>query len=156
MEVPGLLRHRAGNLVGSYRESRSFATVAIKATQKHQGHRDTEPQEQQRKKCTERNSTTGTLSPQNQVQKEQNAENSARVKESSEKCILLPLKTTESLVQQSRVVASEGTHENEQQNERRYQRAAVGRTQQSKQSECQRGDGHPEQLGTSTNKDTRE
>lgn len=123
--VPHLFGNLSWNLIGPHWVISNRFLVREVTAKEHQGHRDTEPQ---CKQCQQSNKWDGTrrfLSPNEQVQNEENSKNNSRKGKGGHDSVSLPLSSLEHSVGSSREVASEHTHNNKQDDHSSHQSTTI-------------------------------
>mmetsp|Transcript_116135 Transcript_116135/g.329135 ORF Transcript_116135/g.329135 Transcript_116135/m.329135 type:complete len:517 (-) Transcript_116135:424-1974(-) len=145
-DVPGLRRDLPRDLVRAHRQGDRLLLVAEEGPEEDEGHRDAEPEHQEREHRGEGHRPGGLLPPDQEVQDEEDGEDEARVEHRRHEGHQRPALAAEELVEARLHVAREDAHEGEEEHHGLQQAAPVRRREEAQEREDQGHDGHPEDL----------
>mmetsp|Transcript_22533 Transcript_22533/g.53289 ORF Transcript_22533/g.53289 Transcript_22533/m.53289 type:complete len:273 (-) Transcript_22533:657-1475(-) len=152
VHIPGLRRDLAGYLVGADGVLNGLLLEAKVGTQKHQRDADSEPHEQQRHQRAKWHRAGRALAPNGEVEDEEDEEDGAGEHERREERHALPCRAPQHFVNARTKVTTEDSHEHEEKQGGGHQRTAVGRGQESEQSEGHHDEAHEQHLDTRADK----
>mmetsp|Transcript_27966 Transcript_27966/g.65311 ORF Transcript_27966/g.65311 Transcript_27966/m.65311 type:complete len:466 (-) Transcript_27966:756-2153(-) len=146
LHVPHLLGHLARDLIDAHGHLERLASVAEVGAEEDERHRDAEPEDEQRAQRAEGDGARRLLSPDDEVEHEEDDEDHAREEARGQDDVLLPLDALEVLVEEGGRVAGRNPHEDEEQQHRRHQPSTVGGRKETEHREDHGDDAHREGL----------